>query len=401
MKTKSSLPRLKSDRALFRPIRNLNPESLSRLLEAFHRGDLRATALMWDAIERRDDVLQGVISKRKKSVARLGWEVLTFEDSEEAQNHKQALEYFYNHVTSTHACDENEQGGFALLIKHMMDAVAKKYAVHEIVFEPRGTNDFGLPLLTATFRFVPIWFFENREGRLKFLKENEPTGSTVLERGSWMVTTGDGLMEASSIAYLFKHLPLCDWLLYCERNGMPGVKGLTDAIPGTPEWEAARAAVSDFGAEFSALMTRGTDIQAIDLTGHGDLPYPRLIERMDRALIALWRGSDLSTLSSTQGSGASLQQSEADLLEDDDALHLSETLNAQVDRFVLRYLFNTEEPKAYVRLKMRDRRDRTADLALCERLFHMGLPLAEADVRERFGIPTPGLDEPVLGLISE
>jgi phage gp29-like protein len=350
---------------------------------------------MWDAIERKDDVLQGVISKRKKSVARLGWEVLTQDGSEEAHAHKEALEYFYTHLTATHACDENEQGGFSLLIKQMMDAVAKKYAVHEIVFEPRGEGRSSAQL-TATFRFVPLWFFDNREGRLKFLKDEGSKEGVVLERGSWLVTTGDCLMEASSIAYLFKHLPLCDWLIYCERNGMPGVKGITDAIPGTPQWDYARDAVADFGAEFSALMARGTDIQAIDLSGRGDIPYPALIERMDRAMIALWRGSDLSTLSSNQGSGASLQQNEADLLEDDDALHLSETLHAQVDRFVIRHLFNTEEPKAYVRIKMRDRRDRAADIALCERLLQMGLPLAQADVRERFGIPTPSKDEAVL-----
>jgi phage gp29-like protein len=391
MKTHTLLPQLKSQRSGFRPVNTLTPESLSRTLEAFHRGDLKSAAHMWDMIEKRDDVLQGVINKRKKSVARLGWEILMLEDSDEAHAHKLALEYFYHHLKATHACDENEQGGFALLIKQMMDAVAKRYAVHEIVFEPREKG------LTATFRFVPLWFFENREGRLKFIKDGyDSKKNQSLESGEWLITTGDGLMEASSIAYLFKHLPLCDWLLYCERNGMPGVKGSTDALPGTPEWEAARHAVADFGAEFSALMSRGTDIEPIDLTSRGELPYPRLIERMDRALIALWRGSDLSTLSSSQGSGASLQQNEADLLEDDDALSLSETLNAQVDRFIIQHLFQTDEPKAYIRLKIRDRRDRASDIQLIEKIHAMNLPLAKADLYERFGIPTPMHNEPLL-----
>lgn len=382
---------LKSRRTPFKTIHALTPDGLARTLDAFHRGDLGPASQIWDMIERRDDVLQGVINKRKKSVARLGWEILIREDSEEAHAHKLALEYFYQHLKTTHACDENEQGGFALLIKQMMDAVAKKYAVHEIIFEPKNDQ------LTATFRFVPLWFFENKEGRLKFIHDTHHANKNKpLNPGEWLVTTGDGLMEASSIAYLFKHLPLCDWLIYCERNGMPGVKGLTDALPGTPEWEAARTAVSEFGAEFSALMSRGTDIQPIDLTSRGDVPYAALIERMDRALIALWRGADLSTFSSNQGSGASLQQNEADLLEDDDALHLSETLQAQIDRFIIQYLFQTDEPKAYIQLKIRDRRDRTADISLVERLHAMGLPLAQADLRQRFGIPTPMKNERLL-----
>ncbi len=396
MKTKSSIHRLKSDRASFRPIRSLTPDSLSRMLDAFHRGDLRLAALSWESIEKRDDVLQGVINKRKKSVARLGWEVLTHEESETAQAHKSALEYFYTHLKSTHAFDENEEGGFSLLIKQMMDSVAKKYAVHEIVFNPTEDPITQAKRLSAQFRFVPLWFFDNKEGRLRFLKDEQRGEGLFLERGSWLVTTGDGLMEASSIAYLFKHLPLCDWLLYCERNGMPGVKGVTDALPGSKEWDLARDAVQDFGSEFSALMARGTDIEPIHLNGSGQVPYPALIERMDRAMIALWRGSDLSTLSGTQASGASLQQNEADLLEDDDALHLSETLNTQVDRFVIQYLFNTQEPKAYIRLKLRDRRDRLNDIALCERIYQLGLPLAQADIRERFGLPTPDEDEALL-----
>jgi len=54
-------------------------------LDEFQAGNFRLVAQTWDAIERRDDVLQGVASKRKKAVARLGWEVLTIEDTPEAE----------------------------------------------------------------------------------------------------------------------------------------------------------------------------------------------------------------------------------------------------------------------------------------------------------------------------
>lgn len=397
MKTKSIVSKLGANRASFCSVKALNPEVLGQILDAFHKGDLKRAALMWESIERRDDVLQGVISKRKKSVARLGWEILAMDDTPEAMQHKEALEYFYNNLTTTHACDENQTGGFVLLIKQMMDAVAKKYAVHEIVYEPR--EDAKGMKLTASFRFVPLWFFHNKEGRLKFVEGDHfysgaQTGK-ALKRGEWLVTVADGLMEASSIAYMFKHLPLCDWLLYCERSGLPGVKGVTQAVPGSNEWELAKEALQDFSTEFAALISAGTDLETLDLSTRGELPYPSLIERMDRAMIALWRGADLSTLSS-HAHGASLQNTETSLLEDDDALQISETLNAQVDQYVLRYLFGEVAPKAYIRLKVRDRADRLADLKLCETLHAMGLPLALSDLRERFGLTTPHPDEPIL-----
>ncbi len=55
----------------FSPIRALTPETLSRQLDEFQAGNFRRIGPTWEAIERRDDVIRGVASKRKKSVARL------------------------------------------------------------------------------------------------------------------------------------------------------------------------------------------------------------------------------------------------------------------------------------------------------------------------------------------
>jgi phage gp29-like protein len=399
--------RITSDRRLrFNPIRHLTPESLARSLEAFHLGYLRPAALLWDAMERRDDVLQGVAAKRKKSVARLDWEIIALDETSEAQRDRLALEYFYDNLTATHACEPHQRGGIALLIKQMLDAVGKRYAVHEIVWQRCAVENLGsaidLPrtLLTATFRFAPLWFFEARTGPLRFLPDELAYEGVDLRPGQWLVTAADGLMESCSIAYLFKHLPLRDWLVYCERNGMPGVRGVTDAAPGSPEWDAARDAVRDFGAEFQALMSRGTEITPVDLSTKGELPYPSLVERMDRAMAALWRGADLSTRSRGQGLGASLQADEMALLEQDDAALVSEALNTQVDTFVIRELFGAERPRARFVLKPDQDAARLTHLELLERLVKLGAPVSVAGLHERLGLPTPAADEPKLSLKS-
>ena len=172
MKTISQISEMRvknSMRARFNPIKTLTPDSLSQMLDAFSSGHMKLAAMTWDAIERRDDVIRGVASKRKKSVARLNWEILAIDDSNLAKDQKAVLEFFYNNLVATNACDENEKGGVALLIRQMMDAIGKKYAVHEIVFDPRENCDVKFlqregsgfagtsVLLTATFRFVPLW----------------------------------------------------------------------------------------------------------------------------------------------------------------------------------------------------------------------------------------------------
>jgi phage gp29-like protein len=355
-------------------------------------GNLRPAVMLWDAIERRDDVLQAVATKRKKSISRLQWDILTVDNSSEAKLQQTALRFFYNTVRCVNSVDGNERGGFSLLVRQMMDAVGKKYAVHEIVYKQHNDchiDGIEKSLISAEFRFVPLEFFENSSGRLRFLANDGDRDGMALEDGSWMTTVGDGLMESCSIAYLFKHLPLRDWLVYCERNGMPGIKCITDAFPGTAQWEEAKKAVESFGAEFHALVSSGSDLQAIDLGSRGELPYPGLVERMDRAMATIWCGSDLSTLSRSSAIGASLQSGERILLENEDAAMISETINEQVDKFVLAYLFGDAPVKAYLRLRPTAQEEMLRDLEVYERLAKLGISLPENDLRERFAISLP------------
>lgn len=367
-------------RSRFDPIRNLTPERLTRQLDDFNAGYLREAALTWDAIERRDDIVQTAAAKRKMSAGRNGWDVLTQDESARALEHREALEFFWRNVRCVNALDENETGSFSLLARQMMDAVGKRYAVHEIVWDRVDSRR-----LRAEFRFVPLWFFENRTGRLRFLPSDYALEGEPLERGRWVVTCGAGVMEPCSVAFLYKHLPLRDWLIYCERNGMPGVRGVTDAEPGSEEWNAARDAVEAFGAEFRALMTSGTTIEPVDLSTTGTLPYPELVERMDRGISVLWRGADLATISRESGIGASLQKDEPDLLAEGDAAMLTDTLNEQVGRYVIRALFN-EEPLARIAVRPGRQTGISTDLQIYRTAHEMGFTIDERDFRERFGM---------------
>ena len=268
----------------------------------------------------------------------------------------------------------------------MMDAVGKRYAVHELVFKPFKQDNTAL--LTAEFRFVPLFFFENEGGRLQFV-DPETHKKVPTTPGEWLVTTGDGLMESSSIAYLFKHLSLRDWLIYCERNGMPGVKGITQARPGSKEWDMACDAVKNFSAEFCAVMSHGTDIQAIDISGKGVLPYPEFVKRIDDLMYLTWLGTRLINSSKENPTGVTLQRNENNILEEEDAQRISETLNEQVDREVLSRLEGIKQPKAYFRLKSSSNKNLNNDLAIIKTLYDMGVSLSVNDIREHFGINPP------------
>jgi hypothetical protein len=391
-------------RSRFNPLASINPTSLTRFLDAFEAGYLRDAACVWDALEQRDDLLRTVIAKRKKSVARHGWTVLpkpnlTDTEKEQAKEHAQALEFFYGNLQCEHAVDSAEKGGFKLLARQMMDAVGKRFAVHEILWQANEQSDSNRNFVTAKFRFVPLGFFENTTGKLRFLENESSIAGRELEAGAWMITTGDGLMAASSTAWMFKHLALNDWLNCSKKNGTPGLRGVSAAARDSAEWNALERSVVDLLDGKPIIHGTSDDIQVIDLLPRGTMPFPQLVERIDRLLAALWRGADLSTLSRDRGYGASLQEKETCALEEDDAELLTETLNRYVDEWVIRYVFGEEvKPFAYVKVLVSPRECTTADLQIDEFLIRNGAPLSLQETMSRYGRALPKPGEPIFDL---
>lgn len=392
----------RSLQARYNPIAALTPAYLTTTLDLFAQGYLGQFARLADAIEKRDDKVAACRRKRLSAIARYGFEILTADTGDDAQlaataeQHKEVLEYFYNNVTACNAMDENQRGGFSLLVRQMADAIGKRYAVHEIVLQPgSGAEDGGL---TAELRYCPLWFFENRTGRLRFLPDDTAFEGTDMDPEQWLVTVGDGIMEACAVAYMFKRLPLQDWLTYTEKFGMPGVLGETPAAPGSTQWTAMQDAVGAFMNDWAAVVNQGAKISLVETGTTGQLPFEALVERMDRAIAILWRGADLSTMSAGagQGQGASVQADESDVLEQDDAAWLSETLQMQLSRMVIKYHFGEVRPLAYIKIKTRDDRDTKLDLEVLKGARELGIPVGIKDARERLSLPTPDKDDELL-----
>jgi phage gp29-like protein len=361
--------------ARFTPISFLNPEVMSSQLSEWNVGTMRRFSLTMDAIEARDCLVKSVTSKLKMSLSRRSYEIVkvTGADEGDAESHAQALEYFYSNVEVTNAVDRNIRGGFGTLVYQMMDATLKRYAVHEIVWKPIGTEQ-----LTASFVFVPLWFFENRTGSLRFAG-NFAWDGIPLKEGNWMVTVGDGIMEAICVAWMYKTIALRDWLIYSERNGMPMPIGKTAFGATTPGYKAMKTALDSIGSDTSILIGIQDAIDKLEFGATGQLPYPILVEYMDKIISAVARGADLSTLSSgkqSEGVGATLQGEESELIEQHNGQMVTETLNHYVDPYVLRWHFGPDTvPCAYIKLNIPKKKDTALDIQVDEFLLKCGVRL--------------------------
>jgi phage gp29-like protein len=386
-----------SVRMRFNPLRGLTPERLAQYLDQFDLGFFRLAAITWDRIERRDYKLRAVAPKRKKAVARRGWEIVTVEEAPGvhepalARRQAEALRYFYNHLTATDALRPDQQGGVALLVRQMMDAVGKTYAVHEIVWQPKAGG------LTAQFVHCPLWWFEGITGKLRYLDNEFQVYGRDMNAAEWMVTCGEGLMEASSVAWMFKHLALQDWLTLCEKFGTPFLDASTTAEPGSPEWDALVDYVKNFGPDGGGVRSKEAAITPVELRNSAGALHEKMVENMDRALTVLWRGGDLSTTSAKEHAGASLQEEESEILESDDAALIEETLAAQVSRFVIAWMFGADAPVlACLKFRPREKEAVELDLAIDTFLLNAGAPLGMRGALERYGRALPEAGEELL-----
>lgn len=131
----------------------LDPDVLVRHLVAFNAGDIAGLEHILEEFENREDKMKIGAFKMSSAVASKPWEVRIAkgeEDNDRAKLHQEVLTRFWNRVEATDAFCRNRRGGVRLLVKQMMSAQSRVYAVHDVTWKVRGDGE-----LEALFTFVP------------------------------------------------------------------------------------------------------------------------------------------------------------------------------------------------------------------------------------------------------
>lgn len=383
----------------FNPIANWTPEVLVRQLVAYAQGNISALSWVMEWLETHDEVIQTVAPKAKAAVSRHGYDIVLMdeirpEQEQLAEDQKGIMQEFCQSIEVGDAVELDEAGGMRLLFQQIMDAYGKRYAAHHIIWRPGRT-------LSAEILKVPTWFFECKTGKLRFLPSTWASDGVSLEelggRGAWMVSKGRGVMLAGCIARMFKQIPLQDWLTYCDRHGMPAFVGKTKAKKGTAEWNEMSTAVRSIGSEYGAVINADDLIDVMDLKGSGELPYEKLVDRMDRAQVMLWRGGDLSTISRSNGTGSNPQRDEADELDADNAEWVGETLNRHLTARVLEYHFGNAPQLVKIKLRTASRDNVKQDLEVASTFKAMGERISASWAAGKFGIVLADANDRAIG----
>ena len=369
----------------YNALRALDPDVLVRHLEAFQRGDICGLERVIDEFELREDKMRIGSFKMAAAVSSKPWKVRIRQGEEEnprAKLHQEHLTKFWNRIEATDAFCRNRKGGMRLLVKQMMSAQSRVYSVHDICWKVNGDGT-----LNATFTHVPAWCFENRTGRLRYIKNDCDTAGAEMPDGEWLVTVGEGVGIAAAVIAMAKRLSWNDWLLFSEKCGMPVILGNTNAQRDTPAWAAMSRAIRAIAPKTGLLADTGTTLSAVSMGAGGQNTYRELVDTVDRAISALYRGGDLATQSSgPDAAGVNAQAGESELMDDDGCKMVAETLRDQVEKFVIRFELGDFEPLAEIVINPpADTDDVEREMKIDNHLAGLGVKLSKKDALARYG----------------
>lgn len=375
----------------FNALMRSDPEDIIRAIDEFNCGYLAPMARLIGEYEQRDDKMRVASIKMASAVSRCGWSVRPkkgFEEDEDAARQVEVLERFWSTVRVTDAFKRNERGGLALLKEQMMSAQSYGFAVHDLSWKPLANGE-----IEATFTSVPLWKFENRTGELRYIPQVGGWDGIEMKRGEWMVSTGDGIGIAAAICACMKRLGLTNWLVFTDRCVLPLIHGKTGAAYGTEQWDNLQQALRNINRLARIVTDPSTDINAIQMDGGKQNPFGPLIDWCDRAIVTLYRGGDLGTISRPDAVGGLGQLDEVDALEQRSCVRITETLNEQVSAFVVDYVLN-QELKAEIVVEPVSKPDVKQDMEIDDHLAKYGVKLSKTDALARYGRAEAAEDDP-------
>lgn len=368
----------------------VRPAQIGAMMRAHEDGDFGASMPLFEKACRCDYRIRTATAKRYRAAAKLRWEIQTTDSSDEAQAQKKALKRFYDTLVVTSAEKRMENARLSTLIYRMMSAVNYGYAAGEIRWIP----DFyeGQPTYRAIVETCPLKWFEARERELRIVTSPGADGEP-LEPDAWIVAVApdEPLIYPTILLYMLRMTPLQDWAATIEKYGRPIVYGETTAEYQSAEWKQFLGALQKLAAGATCTVNPGAEIKVLPIAQNGSMPHKELIDALDRALVSLWRGGDLSTMSRAGDSaGSNPQTDEMDDIVAADVEFLQDTFEARLTQPFLRRVFGAEaEAKAWFALVQENpERARLAKEGV-EKVHALGLPIAKSHIYEVFGVPAP------------
>ncbi len=367
-----------------RPGFGLTPDLVKRIyLEAEAGYPQRQCDLFHDLIE-NDGHLRGLIEARINAVAGKGW------------------------VMQPGGTDSASIEGAQAL-----DELMRTANVHELLWHQLESNFFGWAHSEIDWDFseglfYPAWFdntphrrFVFPEGAPRLLTDKNYAEGEKLIPGRWVLSRArgsniarSGLMRTAAWFALFKRTSIRDWVVACEKYGIPFLLGKYDEDTSKKAREELAKALKSLGQDGFGIFEEGITIEAIDVAKRGDGGLlGNLIGLCEAQLSKTITGATLTADASGNGSWALGKVHSGvrfDLIQSDAAM-VAEIMRRYIGEPFMRY--NGFPGKAPIlKSQIAQEIDQQTRMKLQIDAYKLGLPLSKSQLYEDHALRKP-IDE--------
>ena len=381
----------------FSVLQRLTPSRLAAILNDVKRGECPVDYLeLAQDIELKDLHYRSVLSTRKDAVTGLEIKIIPATDD---KRDTELAGFVERDIV------KNSKAKLRVLIRNMLDALAKGFSANEIVWDTNGAQ-----WKPAAYKFRdPRWFQYDRE-----------TGSTLMLRAPYGIEleplkpfhfivheqhliSGNqitsGLALPALYYWMLKSYDVTSWAAFIDRYGYPIRIGKYNKKFTEADKLTLKRAVANIGQDFGAVIPEGAIIEIIESKHSSETSnvYKNMADWVDKQISKLVLGQTMTT-----DDGASLAQSKTHEevrqdIADSDIMQVVDTLNAAL---VVPYIIlNFGEQEAYPKIDLfkPDEKNIEQIIQAVEKLGPQGLQVKADEVRSLLGLENPEEGDEVIG----
>jgi len=379
------------------PSRGLTPVKLARILEDSERGDITAQHELFMDMEEKDTHIFAEMSKRKRAILKLDWDVAAPRNASKAE--QDAAAYARELL--------QDMPDFEDMLLDLLDAIGHGFAALELEWQLLGRE---WVIKQADHR--PQTWFQLDETRNGLRLRDGSMAGQVLQPFGWAVhthraksgyLTRSGLHRVLVWPYLFKNYSVRDLAEFLEIYGLPLRLGKYPAGATEEEKATLLRAVTEIGHNAAGIIPEGMLVEFEEAAKGSHEPHMAMTEWCERSESKAILGGTLTSQadgkSSTNALGNVHNEVRHDLLASD-ARQLAGTLTRDLVYPLL--ALNGRAPDSLRRcprlvFDAQEAEDMKLYADALPKLVAVGVQVPAKWANEKLRIPLPQKDEPVLG----
>ena len=285
------------------PTRGITPAKLNQILEDAEKGNLVAQHELFEDMEERDAHLFSELSKRKRAVTKLGWDVVPPRNATPAE--EQLAEYAKELLL--------DMTDFEDMMFDALNAIGHGFAAIEYTWQRIG-SDWTI----GKFEHRPQSWFKMDEARTGLLLRGDSGGEGVpLQPFSWMLHTHraksgylarSGLYRVLVGPYLYKFFSAGDLAELLDIYGIPLRIGKYPSTATNAEKMTLWQAVAGIGHNAAAVIPQSMQIEFQQAVAGSEKPFEYMIGWCERSQSKAILGSTLTSDAGATGLGSGLAE---------------------------------------------------------------------------------------------